>query len=77
MYTIVKGHRNKQQIGNEGEYEKNERKFGDFTIRFKIPEEYERKWFLYEVDHGVLTLKYKKDVEECVSSRQSQEEQQS
>ena len=49
--TIVKGTRKKREGEidfEETSYEKNERKFGDFTITFKIPEEYERKWSSYE-----------------------------
>ena len=67
VYTIVKGVRKKlkdQTSQIDKVYEKNERKFGDFTIRFKIPEEYERKWSKYKIQDGVLMLKYKKDIEE-------------
>ena len=38
--------------------------YGEFTIRFKIPVEYERKWYFYEMKEGILTLKYKKDTDE-------------
>lgn len=67
VHTIVKGVRKKlkdQNSQSDKAYEKNERKFGDFTIRFKIPEEYERKWSKYTIKDGVLMLKYKKDIEE-------------
>lgn len=65
--TIVKGKRNKNQIETSyaiRDYEKNERKFGDFTLTFKIPEEYERKWESIELLDGVLCVKYKKDSDE-------------
>ena len=65
--TIVKGNRVKTQeeaSNLDGEYEKNERKFGEFTIRFRIPEEYERKWYFLDMKNGILTIKYKKDIEE-------------
>ena len=35
--------------------------YGEFTIRFKIPVEYERKWHTFEMNDGILILKYKKD----------------
>jgi HSP20 family molecular chaperone IbpA len=44
--------------------DKNERKYGDFTLTFKIPEIYERKWNSYEVENGVLKIIYDKDIEE-------------
>jgi HSP20 family molecular chaperone IbpA len=42
--TIVKGCKNKPYEGKDLVVEKNERKYGDFTMTFKIPELYERKW---------------------------------
>jgi HSP20 family molecular chaperone IbpA len=65
--TIVKGTRNKNSIETSyaiTDYEKNELKFGDFTLTFKIPEEYERKWENIELLDGVLCVKYKKDSDE-------------
>jgi HSP20 family molecular chaperone IbpA len=48
----------------DSQYEKSERKFGEFTIHFKIPDEYERRWMYYEVKNGVLCLRYKKDADD-------------
>lgn len=42
-------------------YQKSERKFGEFNLSFKIPDEYERKWSYFNVKNGILTLKYKRD----------------
>lgn len=42
--TIVKGNRKKPKDLAEGTLEKNERKYGEFTMTFKIPDIYERKW---------------------------------
>lgn len=69
--TIVKGRRQKtehESMFNEHNYEKNERKFGEFTLTFKIPEEYERKWESFKLQDGVLMLKYKKDNDEVDTS---------
>ncbi len=66
VYTIVKGERKRVEDTDETEFEKQERKFGDFTIRFKIPEQYERKWYKYSIDKGILQLKYRKDVEDSI-----------
>jgi HSP20 family molecular chaperone IbpA len=41
--------------------EKSERKYGEFGLSFKIPEIYERKWSLFSVENGVLTIVYDKD----------------
>lgn len=62
--TIVRGNRKHgtEQSGfDESSYDKAERKFGDFTMTFKIPEEYDRKWYKYELKNGVLRLSYKRD----------------
>lgn len=67
VFTIVKGNRKKkadEMQHTDSDYEKNERKFGEFTIRLRIPEDYERKWSALEMADGVLTIKYKKDLEE-------------
>jgi HSP20 family molecular chaperone IbpA len=41
-----------------------ERKYGEFTLIFKIPEIYEKKWKKYSIQDGVLSLFYEKDIEE-------------
>ena len=74
VITIVKGIRKKScfEENKETIYETKERwgdfvyvftlrMYGEFTIRFKIPVEYERKWHCFELKEGILTLKYKKD----------------
>lgn len=43
---------------------KQERKFGQFIISFKIPDDYRRKWDRYEVKDGVLMIAYKKEEDE-------------
>lgn len=62
--TIVKGKR-QRSVEEEGyydsSYEKNERKFGEFTLTFKIPEMYERKWESYDLVDGVQAIIYNKD----------------
>ena len=62
--TLVEGRRKKGKFDlgfTEKNYEKSERKFGDFTLTFKIPDEYERKWSYFEVEEGILSIKYKRD----------------
>ena len=57
MTTIVKGKRKKtlgQDLYEDSSYEKAERKFGDFTLTFKIPEEFDRRWVSYEMKSGIL-----------------------
>ena len=41
--------------------EKNERKYGDFTLSFKIPEVFERKWKDFYLENGVFLIYYEKD----------------
>jgi HSP20 family molecular chaperone IbpA len=64
VVTLVEGTRGKSSFDNcaaDRNYEKQERKFGDFSLNFKIPEEYERKWYFFECDNGILCIKYHKD----------------
>lgn len=64
VVTVVKGTRLKTFLSFDPEdscFQKAERKFGEFTLSFKIPNEFERKWSTFEVEDGVLTLVYKKD----------------
>lgn len=52
VFTIIKGSRKQEGYEKEysdSDYEKSERKFGDFEMRFRIPEEYDRKWRHFEV----------------------------
>ena len=41
-----------------------ERKTGDFTMTFRIPEQYQRKWHSCTVEDGVMCLKFLKDQDE-------------
>ena len=43
--------------------------YGEFTIRFKIPVEYERKWYHFELLDGILILKYRKDTDDLISEQ--------
>ena len=66
IMTIVKGSKRNPYTD---EYEikkmvKQERKYGDFTLTFKIPEVYERKWKSQLLENGVMIIIYEKDVEE-------------
>lgn len=48
---------------------KQERKYGDFTLTFKIPEQYERKWKSYTMENGVMIIIYEKDAEDSEDCR--------
>lgn len=64
VVTVVKGERKKNFNCEDEEdnlYTNSERKFGEFTLNFKIPNEFERKWSLFEVKDGVMYLKYNRD----------------
>lgn len=70
VVTVIKGNRKRDSDFSEGNshlFQKDERKFGEFTLNFKIPDEFERKWHFFEVENGILVLKYKRDVEESDS----------
>ncbi|KAL1507416.1 hypothetical protein AB1Y20_008257 [Prymnesium parvum] len=41
-----------------------ERKYGEFTQAFKVPQEYERKWHSVEVRNGVLKITFRPDTDE-------------
>jgi len=43
--TIIKGIKKKPKDLESRTLEKNERKYGEFTLTFKIPDVYERKWY--------------------------------
>lgn len=69
VVTIVKGTREsdltEQQIATLGtSVTRQERKTGDFTMTFRIPEEYQRKWDSCVVENGVLCIRYQKDTDE-------------
>lgn len=63
VITVVKGTK-KKPYEDETKLDKNERRYGDFTFTFKIPEIYERKWTSFDVDKGVLKITYDRDTED-------------
>ena len=66
VVTLVKGVRRKSKISQHFDpksYDKAERKFGEFNLNFKIPEEFERKWYFFEVKNGTMCIKYKRDMD--------------
>lgn len=65
VVTIIKGSRSLPYLESENALiEKRERKYGDFTMTFKIPHAYQRKWTCIAVDEGVLCIKFIKDNDE-------------
>lgn len=66
VVTLIKGVRKRsKQYCQETDvkfFQKNERKFGEFNLNFRVPDEYERKWSYFNVENGILTLKYKRDI---------------
>jgi HSP20 family molecular chaperone IbpA len=60
-------------IKNE-KLEKSERKYGEFGLSFKIPEIYERKWSLFSVENGVLTIVYDKDKDDQIVRSKNKKE---
>ena len=84
--TIVKGKKLKPTITEISNVKKRERKYGEFTMTFRIPEQYERKWFVspsskcsplprdkFEVLDGVLTIHYKCDIDDLTPQLSEQE----
>jgi HSP20 family molecular chaperone IbpA len=66
VVTIVKGTRDPDHTEKEiaTAVTRQERKTGDFTMTFRIPEEYQRKWDSATVENGVLCVRYLKDTDE-------------
>ena len=64
--TIVKGGRTRpyNELQSGTMVEKTERRYGDFTQTFKIPQEYERKWKRCSVTNGVLKMMFTQDTDE-------------
>ena len=58
VVTIVKGSREPEFTQREmaTSVARQERKHGDFTMTFRIPEEFQRKWDTCTVDNGVLCI---------------------
>ena len=66
VVTIVKGTRESDHTDSEiaTSVTRQERKTGDFTMTFRIPEEYNRRWDSAVVENGVLEIRYLKDCDE-------------
>ena len=64
--TIVKGTRDSDHTAPQiaTSVTRQERKTGDFTMTFRIPEQYQRKWSSADVENGVLCIRYLKDHDE-------------
>ena len=63
--TIVKGHRDRPYPELQVQkIERSERTYGDFTLTFAIPQEYERKWHSMNLHNGVLRLVFTPDADE-------------
>jgi HSP20 family molecular chaperone IbpA len=63
VITIINGERTLPY--SEGLGSQRKRKFGKFSQKFEIPPEFERKFYSCEVVAGVLTLKYRRDMDDC------------
>ena len=61
--TIVKGMRSQPYLELH-KIERSERTYGDFTLTFAIPQEYERKWASMILEKGVLRIVFKPDADE-------------
>ena len=61
VMTIIKGSRHQPYGDQQPNFKKQERKYGDFTLTFGIPHNYERKWHSCHVENGVLCIKFRKD----------------
>ncbi|CAG9310777.1 unnamed protein product [Blepharisma stoltei] len=64
LTTFINGMKKRQEEGDSARIVQSQRKFGNFEIPFKIPEEYNRRWDSYEIKDGILTITYKKDVDD-------------
>ena len=63
--TIVKGMRVQPYPELQvHKIERSERTYGDFTLTFAIPQEYERKWTSMILEKGVLRIVFKPDADE-------------
>ncbi|KRX05357.1 P-loop containing nucleoside triphosphate hydrolase [Pseudocohnilembus persalinus] len=71
VVSVIKGKKDKPYIYNNKKLERNERKYGEFALSFRIPEIFERKWKRYDVKNGVLCIEYEKDQDDN-SQRSSQ-----
>lgn len=70
VVTIVKGNRKRpynEDISDN--IKKQERKYGEFTLSFRIPENFERKWSFFGIENGVLKIVYDKDKDDDVPTK--------
>jgi len=63
VITIIKGSRSVPYLDTQT-VDKQERKYGDFTMTFNIPHDYERKWDSCHVENGVLCIKFRRDTDD-------------
>ncbi len=72
---MVKGNRKRPYTDLIAEQiERQERKYGEFTLSFKIPENFERKWSFFGVENGVLKIVYDKDKDDLMPDKFDQEQ---
>jgi len=66
VVTIIKGTREPEFSERERAtcMTRQERKHGDWTMTFRIPEEYNRRWSSCTVENGVLCIRFTKDEDE-------------
>jgi HSP20 family molecular chaperone IbpA len=64
VITIIKGSRSVPYQESQAKIEKQERKYGDFTSTFTIPQKFERRWDSCTVDNGVLMIRFKGDLDD-------------
>ncbi|CAD8199059.1 unnamed protein product [Paramecium pentaurelia] len=70
--TIIRGHKKISLYTNKSTYLKQERKYGPFDLRFKIPDEYDPKWKYYGMNNGVLGIIYTLDSEDSILPKKNQ-----
>mmetsp|Transcript_3483 Transcript_3483/g.5205 ORF Transcript_3483/g.5205 Transcript_3483/m.5205 type:complete len:700 (+) Transcript_3483:206-2305(+) len=68
VITIMKGKRSPPYDRKDVSVIKQERRYGEFTLTFNIPQQYERKWVSCSVEEGVLQMHYKQDTQEVSSN---------
>ncbi|CAD8098459.1 unnamed protein product [Paramecium sonneborni] len=70
VVTIVKGNRKKPYQEEQSDHiKKQERKYGEFTLSFRIPENFERKWKHFGIENGVLKIVYEKDKDDIIPNK--------
>ena len=65
VITVVKGRRAMPySTETRDSIEKQERKYGDFTLAFSIPHSFKRKWKKASISNGVLHMVFERDEDE-------------